>query len=246
MATPAGQPFPQQRRRHVYPHHDRQPRERCSHRRGGFLQRPLVRRGQQRIPRPVRVERRRRRHRANGEFLLPEPHQLQPLAAGAPPRTTSNPQGIGAKVRALARLNGRLQWQRRDITAGDAFNGNTSTPTSAWRGPRRNHAPYRVAFGHGAGTDEHCVRSDPRSHRNLASPSWRSSTSTRPRWMVPCRLTREPAMSLSSPKTWHPGPSWPRSRPTPPARPLGRTPRARWPRTDTTRQAAARLDLACV
>jgi hypothetical protein len=47
-------------------------------------------------------------------------HWLQVRLLG----TTSNPQGIGAKVRARARLDGRLQWQRRDITAGDAFNGN--------------------------------------------------------------------------------------------------------------------------
>jgi hypothetical protein len=47
-------------------------------------------------------------------------HWLQVRLAG----TTSNPKGIGAKVRAQARLDGRLQWQRRDITAGDFYNGN--------------------------------------------------------------------------------------------------------------------------
>ena len=47
-------------------------------------------------------------------------HWLQVRLVG----TTSNPQGIGAKVRARASIGGRVPWQRRDITAGDASNGN--------------------------------------------------------------------------------------------------------------------------
>jgi len=38
--------------------------------------------------------------------------------------TVSNRQGIGAKVRALATYAGASRWQRRDISGGDACNGN--------------------------------------------------------------------------------------------------------------------------
>jgi hypothetical protein len=38
--------------------------------------------------------------------------------------TASNRDGVGAKVRALATYAGRSRWQRRDITGGDAINGN--------------------------------------------------------------------------------------------------------------------------
>jgi len=38
--------------------------------------------------------------------------------------TVSNRSGTGAKVRASATFAGRTRWQRRDITAGDIYNGN--------------------------------------------------------------------------------------------------------------------------
>lgn len=38
--------------------------------------------------------------------------------------TVSNRSGTGAKVRASATFAGRKRWQRRDITAGDIYNGN--------------------------------------------------------------------------------------------------------------------------
>jgi len=47
-------------------------------------------------------------------------HWLEVRLAG----TTSNPQGIGAKVRAQAKYAGQTRWQRHDITTGDFYNGN--------------------------------------------------------------------------------------------------------------------------
>ena len=41
-----------------------------------------------------------------------------------PVGTLSNRDGAGAKVRAKATFAGQTRWQRRDITAGDVFNGN--------------------------------------------------------------------------------------------------------------------------
>ena len=38
--------------------------------------------------------------------------------------TTSNRFGVGAKVRVQAKYAGQVRWQRRDITAGDIYNGN--------------------------------------------------------------------------------------------------------------------------
>lgn len=38
--------------------------------------------------------------------------------------TASNHDGVGAKVRAQAKYAGQIRWQRRDISAGDALNGN--------------------------------------------------------------------------------------------------------------------------
>ncbi|MHB1309674.1 MAG: FG-GAP-like repeat-containing protein, partial [Limisphaerales bacterium] len=41
-----------------------------------------------------------------------------------PVGTASNRDGVGAKVRAKAKYAGKVRWQRRDISAGDGYNGN--------------------------------------------------------------------------------------------------------------------------
>lgn len=41
-----------------------------------------------------------------------------------PVGTASNRDGVGAKVRAEAKDAGEVRWQRRDISAGDGYNGN--------------------------------------------------------------------------------------------------------------------------
>ncbi len=38
--------------------------------------------------------------------------------------TASNRDGVGFKVRAQAKYGGQIHWQRRDISGGDAINGN--------------------------------------------------------------------------------------------------------------------------